>query len=62
MGNNDWIVYLEKMRLLEKSVKLTAFHTLECVRATEEVCYHAKEVVDNIGIYLNKRRRERQSD
>ena len=51
-NKNHWADYLDKLRQLEKQVKLTAFWTNETVKATEEVCKQAEIVVKNVRQYL----------
>ena len=50
--DNPWADYLDKLRQLEKQVKLVSFWTNETVKATEEVCKQAEEVVRNVKDYL----------
>jgi hypothetical protein len=47
-----WQPYVDKMRQVEIAVKLTAFHTQECVNATEEVVHYTEKTVDKIKEYL----------
>ena len=52
--DKDWAVYLDKMRLLEASVKLTVFWTLETARAVMEASYYASETAIEVKKYLSK--------
>ena len=51
-NDNPWADYLDKLRQLEKQVKLVSFWTNETVKATEEVCKQAEIVVKNVRQYL----------
>jgi len=53
MVDDLWLDYLEKLRRLEKAIRLTAFWTNETARATRECAEQTDIVVSNVRKYLD---------
>lgn len=47
---------LEKLRLMEQSIKLTAFHTQEAVKHTQDAANEANLTAWHVKEYLNAKR------